>query len=60
MLLKDKPRLPERSRALVEWIRRCRAPAEVAARAPRPRGPPRLNRSEYQNTIRDLLASMSI
>jgi mono/diheme cytochrome c family protein len=55
---KEKPRLPEADVArLIEWIRTNVEPAEAAARAAQGRTVlRRLNRQEYQNTIRDLLA----
>ncbi|HEX5103122.1 MAG TPA: DUF1587 domain-containing protein, partial [Pirellulaceae bacterium] len=54
---KEKPRVPEQElAALVEWVRTNVEPAEAAARAARGRTVlRRLNRAEYQNTIRDLL-----
>ena len=55
---KEKPRLSAaESRALLEWIRGQVEPAETAARAAQGRVVlRRLNRVEYENTIRDLLA----
>ena len=55
---KEKPRPPQEEIAvLIEWIRGNVEPAEAAARAAQGRTVlRRLNRQEYQNTIRDLLA----
>jgi mono/diheme cytochrome c family protein len=55
---KEKPRLAESDVArLLEWIRTNVEPAEATARAEQGRVVlRRLNRQEYQNTIRDLLA----
>jgi hypothetical protein len=55
---KEKPRLQEDDVArLLEWIGANVEPAEAAARAAQGRTVlRRLNRQEYQNTIRDLLA----
>jgi mono/diheme cytochrome c family protein len=55
---KEKPRLSAvESQALLDWIRGNVEPADAAARAAQGRVVlRRLNRQEYQNTIRDLLA----
>ena len=53
---KNRDRPAETLKAAVRWIRERAEAAEIARRANQGRVPPRrLNRTEYANTIRDLL-----